>query len=207
MTSIFSLPLNVIKQMALADFSTFNGETTAEYVRIVSIGCEDLEEYKQLEDEENFICVVEKIGARRDMEEGEHPYLLTWDKNDCTFTGSMQLDQPASKYIDHDSLNLSVVSDFNDRDIDLFKGNDVAYDIDCPTKFPIIQYRIEFPFTEPFVKKIKCTTLRELFKDVKKEFQKAYATDKLPLQHALEDYVISSVRINGVGTAFIDIEA
>lgn len=208
MTSIFSYPLNVIKQMVLGYFSTFNGESTAEYVRICSVGCDDEEDYNQMDDEENIICVVSKINAVHKEEEGVHPYVLSWDMTNCTFIGSMQLDQPASKHIDYDVSPLPVTEDFKDKNINLFEGHDNAYDLDCETEYPIEQYTISYPFNDaPFIKKKKFTTLRKLLQDVQKELQKAYAMDKLTPVHSLDDYIITTISINGAGVATIDIES
>lgn len=207
MTSIFSYPLNAIKQMALGYFATLNGDTTAEFVSIHSVGCEDQEDYKQCDDEEIIVCLVEKRNAKISMEEGTHPYLLTWDMSYCEFNSSMQLDQPASQHIDYDVSPLHVTEDFKNKDLNLFKDHEKAYDLDCETEYPIEQYVIDYPFDKTFVKKKKFKTLRGLLKDVQKEIQKAYAMDKLSAAHSLNDYIITNISINGAGVATIDIES
>ena len=208
MTSIFSYPLNVIKQMVLGYFATMNGQPTADYIHVESVGCEDYEDYKQFDEEENIICIITKQNAKNGIEEGSHPYLLSWDMKDCSFCGSMQLDQPASKHIDYDVSPLPVIEDFKDKNINLFEGHYNVYDLDCETAYPIKQYTISYPFNDaPFIKKKKFTTLRTMLQDVQKELQKAYAMDKLTPVHSLDDYIITTISINGAGVATIDIES
>jgi len=201
-TKIQSLPLavviNLVKEELMESYRTHD-------VQVLNVGLYDAYDDKE---NEQSIMVTATVNSEEECfaaDCGTHPWLLTWDEDDCEFYRLMRWDQDGEDGKDEDELPPNVVArlDYAAQSVDSLELSP-ADDVDVNEELPhaVANIRMDYPFeiegggSYNVYKIAPAKTWGELLTETIKVFQREYKAGKAIAPHELSDYIIERVDVH-----------
>lgn len=191
-TKIQSLPLAVVINLAKAELME-SYETHD--VQVLNVGLYDAYDYEN----EQSIMVTATVNYEDEYSEadcGTHPWVLTWDEDDCEFYRLMRWDQDWEWHV-------TVRLDYAGQSVDSLELSP-ADDVDVNEELPhaVANIRMNYPFeiegggSYNVYKIAPAKTWGELLTETIKVFQREYEAGKAIAPHELSDYIIKRVDVH-----------
>lgn len=205
-TKIQSLPMAVVFKMVKADLME---SYRTHDVQVLSIGLCDSEELDDADNEQS-IMVMATVNSDEECfakDCGTHPWVLTWDEDECCFCYSHRWDQDED---DDGELPENVVERCNYVGITMDENwSDCNVDVEAELKVPVKLVRWNYPFEvkegsyNVYPLDIEVTTWGDLLTSITEVFQREYAEHESEKGHALGDYIIELLEIHPNGLATV----